>query len=528
MFWTDRIALRIEADLKEKIASGIPLIIRDEKTASGRVHTGSMRGAAIHGVVSEVLSDRGIKNTFLWEMNDFDVMDGLPVYLDQEKFTPYRGQPLYTVPSPDGKAKNYAEYFAEEFAGVIEETGFRPSYYRASVLYLSGKMNGVIRTALEHAEDIRRIYREVSGSTKEGAWLPLAVICESCGKVGTTKATSFDGNLVSYECGNFVEWAKGCGHAGKISPFDGRAKLPWKVEWAAKWKVVGVAIEGGGKDHSTKGGARDVANRISREVFGYEPPFDIPYEFFLVGGKKMSSSKGAGTSARDIANLLPPHLFRLALLGKDPKQAFDFEPEGETIPVLFDIYDRLAERYFSGEKDDQARLFQLVHFPEERQNLKEHFRVRFSQVVFLVQMPHLDIYAEVERLKGAPLTEEDRADLDLRARYGRHWLSMYAPETHRFELQKDAVPEGAHALSPDIKKIFAELVRYIVQTKQLAGQELHSKLHELRKESGVEAGPFFSALYQSFLGKDSGPKAGWFLSVLDRDFLLRRLKEVSV
>lgn len=527
MFWTDRIAERIEADLKEKIASGVPLIIRDEKTASGRVHTGSMRGAAIHGIVSEVLTERGIKNTFLWEMNDFDPMDGLPVYLDREKFAPYMGLPLYKVPSPDGKAKNYAEYFAEEFASVIGETGFHPSYYRASELYLSGKMNEVIAAALLRADDIRRIYREVSGSTKEEAWLPLSVVCESCGKVGTTRATSFDGVLVSYECGDFAEWAKGCGHAGKVSPFNGRAKLPWKVEWPAKWKVMGVAIEGGGKDHSTKGGARDVANRISREVFQYQPPFDIPYEFFLVGGKKMSSSKGAGISARDVANFLPPHLFRLALLGKDPKQAFDFEPEGETIPVLFDTYDRLAEKYFSGEKDDQARLFELMHFPEERQNIKEHFRMRFSQVIFLVQMPHLDICAEAERLKGSPLTKEDRADLDLRARYGKHWLSTYAPETHRFALQKDAVPEGARALSPEIKKIFAELVRYIVQTERLDGQELHSKLHELRKESGIEAGAFFSALYQSFLGKDSGPKAGWFLSVLDRDFLLRRLEEVS-
>jgi lysyl-tRNA synthetase class I len=38
-------------------------------------------------------------------------MDGLPVYLDQEKFKPFMGKPLCNVPSPDGVAKNYAEYF---------------------------------------------------------------------------------------------------------------------------------------------------------------------------------------------------------------------------------------------------------------------------------------------------------------------------------------------------------------------------------------------------------------------------------
>src|SRR5271168_1044780 len=109
-----------------------------------------------------------------------------------------------------------------------------------------------------------------------------------------------------------VAWTKGCEFSGRVSPLGGKAKLPWKVEWPAKWKVNGVSVEGGGKDHSTKGGARDVANHISREVFNYEPPFDIPYEFFLVGGKKMSSSKGRGSSAKEISDLLPAKIFRLA------------------------------------------------------------------------------------------------------------------------------------------------------------------------------------------------------------------------
>ena len=46
------------------------------------------------------------------------------------------------------------------------------------------------------------------------------------------------------------------------------------------------------RDLSTKGGARDVSNHIARDVFDYPAPFDIPYEFFLSEGKKMSTSKG--------------------------------------------------------------------------------------------------------------------------------------------------------------------------------------------------------------------------------------------
>ena len=97
MFWADRIAKEIQtkyADVQR------PLVIRDEKTMSGRVHVGSMRGVAIHGLISEVLSEYGVENVYKYELNDFDPFDSVPGYLDQEKFKEYLGLPLYKVPSP--------------------------------------------------------------------------------------------------------------------------------------------------------------------------------------------------------------------------------------------------------------------------------------------------------------------------------------------------------------------------------------------------------------------------------------------
>ena len=525
MFWADAITESILAEPRFKDKR--PLLIRDEKTASGRVHIGSMRGVTVHGLIAEALAERKVPHHFIWETNDFDPMDGLPAYLDEQTFRPHMGKPLNTVPSPQPGFENYAEYFGQEFEQVITDTGFFPEFTRTSALYASGRMNEVIRTALQKAERIREIYREVSGSEKEAAWLPLSAICERCGAIGTTRATSFDGEKVLYTCEpKAVEWALGCGHAGAVSPFDGRAKLPWKVEWAAKWKALGVDIEGAGKDHFTKGGARDVAERISREVYGYEPPFDIHYEFFLVGGKKMSSSKGRGASARDIADVVPPKILRLALIEKEPRQAIDFDPEGDTIPVLFDRYDELSRRYFDGAQDDYRRLFHFSHpkEPDGSRTIIRAFPVRFSQAAFIVQMPHLDLLTEAEKMKGSPLDENDRAETELRADYAKRWLAAYAPEDFKFELQKE-LPIAAARFSPEQKKALAEVIRYIEVNGKLDGQELHTKLHEIRKESGIEAKDFFSALYLAFLGKPSGPKAGWFLSVLPREFLTGRLQE---
>jgi lysyl-tRNA synthetase class 1 len=289
--------------------------------------------------------------------------------------------------------------------------------------------------------------------------------------------------------------------------------------------VLGVSIEGAGKDHATKGGARDVADAIAREVFKIEPPFDIKYEFFLVGGKKMSSSKGEGSSAREIANLLPPKILRLALIGKEPRQAIDFEPDGDTIPVLFDTYDKYGQIFFDGMKDDYARIFSYAHAPEERKRLTKHFLPRFSQIAFITQMPHLNLFEEVERLKGSPLLDEDRTEAELRARYAKIWLDTYAPEEFRYVLQEE-VPEAAKHFSKEQKTALSEILRYIVVTERLDGLGLHTKLHEIRKTSGLDAKDFFGATYLSFLGKESGPKAGWFLSVLPREFLLKRINEV--
>jgi|TARA_Y100000310_G_scaffold288684_1_gene314537 lysyl-tRNA synthetase class 1 len=524
MFWADKIVNDIEKKLKGKDL----LVIRDEKTASGRMLISAMRGAVIHGILAEIFSEKGVPNEFLWEINDTDAFRSVPQNLKEEQYKEYLGMPLYALPSPGEGAENYPEFFAKEFTEVMNHMGFTPTYYRASIAYKEGKFNETIKTALENAELIREIYKKVSGSEKPADWLPLFVVCEKCGKVGTTKTVSFDGEKVKYTCEkDIVVWAEGCGHEGEVSPFDGNATLPWKVEWAAKFKVFNVDVEGGGKDLSTKGGARDVSNHIAREVFNHRPPFDIPYEFFLADGKKMSTSKGNAPAAFDIVSVLPSHIYRLVFLSKNYKQAIEFNLKGDTVPTLFDTYDRIAEKYWSDTKDDFTRLFELIHAPEERTAIPERFLPRFSQIAFLVQMSHMNVEDEVEKIKGEPLTEEDRKELENRMYYASRWLTEYAPEEFKFELQLDSVPENAKQFSDEQKKLLTKVREYIQTKDSLDGQELHTTLHEIRKSSDIDPKEFFSAVYLSFLGKESGPKAGWFLSVLDREFLEKRLLEVT-
>jgi lysyl-tRNA synthetase, class I len=522
MFWADKIAKEIQETRKAPIGGGGKFLIRDEKTLSGRVHIGSMRGVAIHGLVSEVLAERGIQNEYRYELNDFDPFDSIPGYLDVNVFSEHLGKPLYTVPSPVEGFTNYAEYFGAEFVEVHKKAGFTPNYYLATELYKSGQMDECIRIALTRAHDVRRILKEVSGSVKDETWLPISVVCEKCGKMMTTRAYDFDGETVGYACDKNPDDAKSCGNTGRISPWKGNVKLFWKADWAAKWVVQKVDIEGAGKDHSTKGGSRDVAKYIAKEIYNFEPPFDIPYEFFLVGGAKMSSSKGKGSSAQEFSQLFPAELLRLSLIGKDISQQVNIDPAGDSVPRMYDWYDDLAQNIREGVADDFTRLYVLSQLPENQADGGAPWQMRFGLVAFIVQMPHLNLEKEAENSKGSPLTEEEKKLLIERATYAKFWLETYASDQYKYILQND-IPEGI-VFSQMQKEALKKLYVFLEEGAK-TGEELHARLHELKSEVPIEPKELFSALYTIFLGRTSGPKAGWFLSVLPRELVLSQIEK---
>jgi lysyl-tRNA synthetase class 1 len=185
----------------------------------------------------------------------------------------------------------------------------------------------------------------------------------------------------------------------------------------------------------------------------------------------------------------------------------------------------MAERYFNEAGDDYARIFALAHNPKNRGKIEKRFLPRFSQIAFLVQMPHMDVNDEVVKMKGDSLTELDKQEISRRSQCAEYWLKTYAPEKYRFELREN-VPEAAKQFDDKQKQALKILLDYIKSRKTLEGQELHSKLHRIKEQTKIEPADFFKAIYISFLNRESGPQAGWFLSVLDKDFLEKRLEEV--
>lgn len=524
--WVDVLVERI---CQERAA---PYVVNDAWTPSGPAHVGSLRGVILHDVVAKGLRERGKPVEFLYGFDDFDPMDGVPPCVPADPYGPHLGRPLCDVPWHEGGFPSFAHRFATEFEGVFRTVGCTPRTYRTSELYRQGALDFALRLALDRAQEIVAIEREITGSRRAERH-PVQVLCEACGRIGTTVVVGWDGEVVEYECRpDKVAWARGCGYRGSRSPFRGGAKLTYRTEWAAKWALFGVGVEGAGKDHMTRGGSHDTASVVAQRIFQVEVPFPIPYEFFLVGGKKMASSRG-GVSARELLEVLRPELVRFLVVRAYYKSAIDFDPAGETIPRLYDEYDRAAAAYFGelpartpGEEQDVRDLARTFHYAWLKDQPPQPFvRPRFSKVAFWLQMPHVRVEDLVEREKGEPLTEADREELAARTEDARRWLARWAPPHYRIAVQPE-LPAQAAGLTPQQRQLLARLARW-AENGPWSAEALQAALHALKAELGLEAKEAFGAVYLAFLGKDSGPQAGALLAALDRSFVVLRLREAS-
>jgi lysyl-tRNA synthetase class 1 len=517
MFWADKIAASSQGEQ----------IVNDSKTPSGRVHVGSLRGVIIHDVIYRALKHAGKPVKFTYGVDDYDALDTVPQYLDRDKFSPYLGYPLCNVTSPGDNASDYAKYFMGEFLEVFDYLGVKPEIYYLRDLYRSGRLNEHIDIFLNNAHLVREAYKEVSKAERPDNWYPFQVICENCGKIATTVVTDYNGKEVFYTCKpDATNYVEGCGHSGWISPFDGNGKLPWKVEWVAKWQVIGVTIELAGKDHSQKGGSRDVANAICRKVLHKKPPYHSPYEFILVNGTKMSSSKGVGSSAKEIAELLPPELLRFLMLRTQPKTVINFAPNYETITRLFRDYDTLIEKYErEGEKEALTKDLLSLFYAQLGDEVKTYQPFDFSTLISLLQIPHIDIEPEVEKRSPQPLSEFDREVVKRRIEAAQKWLDDYADEEEKLVLYFDEVPEQAQALTDEQVNYLTKLIENLENTESWDGETLQTVLFSTSKELQMKPGAAFPAVYLSFMGKERGPKAGNLLSYLEKSFAIGRLRE---
>lgn len=526
MIWVDREVKKIK-ERKSKLEW-----IDDMWTPSGKAHLGSLRGIIIHDLTYKVLLENDVKTKFTYVFDDQDPMDGIPFSLDQKKWKKYMGLQLYKIPSPEPGFKSFAEYYSKEFVTIMKSLNCHPKIIYGSELYLSGKMNGVIKEVLDNADKVRKIYKKIANSNKSADWFPYNVACEKCGKIGTTLVYKWNGKEVYYRCEKkLVSWAEGCKYSGSVSPYNGHGKIPWKVEWACKWKVIGVTIEGAGKDHMSAGGSHDISSSICNDVINYPVPYPLPYEYFTIGGKKMASSKGIGVTAKEMTEIIPAELLRFFVVRSPINTAIEFNPYGDTILNLFDDYDRCLNAYFDklenkipegkpGEVlSDFARIAELSAvrpLPDRRM-----FLPRFRTIVNLVKNK-TNLLQHFEIQKGKLLTADEKETLEEREMFVQKYLDEYV---ERVEEETTQQPTKV-SLNKQQRKFLNELADALGKQKKADRDTIQNVIFDVLKKGRYQASEIFPAFYQVLTGQLSGPKAADLIIDIGLNRVVKHFKKI--
>jgi len=518
MTWIDETLARVHA----------PIFINDSKTPSGVAHVGSLRGVLTHDALARQARAKGRQARFTYGCDDMDPVDEIPHGMG-EYFREHLGKPLHAAPPPpDLAGDNMARAYFGEFTANFSALGVEAEHYYMSDLYSAGRLDDTIDVFLRHAAQVREINQRETGGRRPENWLPFQPICDRCGRIGTTYAFDYDGETVAYECReDLVSWAQGCGVSGRVSPFGGRGKLPWKLEWVAKWKVLPVTLEGAGKDHMGAGGSHKVASALAREVLKCSVPASFTYEFFTLGGAKMSSSKGIGLSASDLVECLPPQLLRYLVLKVQVKRALDFDLDVATLTGAFGEYERVWGAVHEGKAtSNQEQLFAISQVDDASAvNVPPSYSPPFDSVVSVVAQPHIDLSNHIASLGVEPLSATDAAWLEVKRSAAESWSQRFSEDASRL-MFAEVLPESVAELSNQQRAFVAVSGRLLGDLQGWCAANIQGVLFDAARIVGIEPTEAFAALYCTFFGWPQGPRAGSFLEFLGRTAVCGRMAEV--
>ncbi len=491
--WADVIAEDLlKKGKKHRIATGI--------TPSGHIHLGNLREMLTADAVRRAVIDKGGEAELIYIADTFDPLRKRYPFLPEE-YEKYVGMPLSEIPDPEGCHKNYADHFLEPFLESLEILGIPVKVEKADEMYKEGRYEEAIRTALKRRDDIARIIEEVTGRKLEEDWYPFMPLCEECGRINSAKVTGFDEKWIYYRCS--------CGHEGKAS-YRGGGKLTWRVDWAARWKILGITCEPFGKDHAAAGGSYDTGKRLAREIFGIEPPYPIPYEWInLKGVGAMSSSKGIVIPVREFLDVLPPEIVRYIIIRVKPKKHIDFDPAN-----LLELVDEFEEGI---KKKDRAVELSLV-------GDVEYSDIPFRHLVVVGQIAKWDLSKVFEILErtGYKIDEKARRDVERRIKYAKNWLEKFAPERLKFEIAESVDPSTFSEDEKRFLRTFAERL-----SDDMKPEDIHNLVYQVANELGLKPAKGFQAIYKAILGKNYGPRAGYFIKMLGIEWVKNRFMQIS-
>jgi lysyl-tRNA synthetase class 1 len=470
-----------------------PHVVATGISPSGNIHVGNLREVLVGEAVVKALKALGSEARFVFHADTIDplrkIAPGVPA-----DFEGYLGHSLSRVPDPEGCHVSYAEHFLSPFEKALKRMGMDVEVLRSHELYEGGFYAGVTREALDRTEDLRNILQEISGRKMPEHWSPY-LPRRASGQLTGARILEHLPEESKVVFADQDGWEEAADYS------KGEGKLGWRVELAARWKALRVTFEPFGKDHTSRGGSTDTADRMAREVFDYPPPGRYEYEWIQIKGRgAMSSSKGIVLLPNDMLDIMPPDALRRMVLGRDPARALDLD--------LAEGFPRFMDEYRADTEESPVPFAHLVTVAQS---------VPASPREFL-EMEEMLRRGGYEKAVSDP--EKLRRDLT----YARNWAEEWAPESYRFGVRDEVPPEAAD--------LDAEQRRYLVVVAErledgMDGDAVQDLLYSTAVELGLKPKAAFGAVYTVLLGRKSGPKAGPFVAGLNTGFVRRRFLDVS-
>lgn len=524
MHWADQVAEKLsETDRKQTIASGISI--------SGHIHIGHSNDVFIADAVRQALEERGVEAKTIWYADDFDPMRRVPWPISGDEYMEYLGMPYVDIPSPDPEYETFVDFFKRPFVQSLDHFGVEVEVYSSAEVYRSGQLADQTRTALENSNRIRGILNQYRSNPLPEGWLPFDPICEKCGKMSTTRAYKWEGDYVYYKCEG-TDYTDGCGHTGRANYTEGEGKLTWRVEWPARWKMLGVTCEPFGKDHATAGGSYDTGELIAEEVFDYDAPEPIPYEWISLRGEPMSSSKGKVFTLEQWLEIADPELLRYLIFRSKALKAKNFDP-GLPLLELYQEYRQLEDVYFGKEEVGQERKKQEERIYELSQvgGIPDKYpqRIPFRLATVLIQVAQDADHAIEILIRKGVLEDPEDMEVELgktRLKRAKNWVEKYAPDRERLEILEELSDRIKQELTSKQKKCLSSLAGDLSE----GGYEsvgIHNLVYETARKYDLKPKKLFQAIYKVLLGKKSGPRVGNFLTALEDEFVVERFRNAT-
>lgn len=488
------------------------IVVSSGVSPSGTYHIGHLREVLTADAVAVELKKRGRKVRHIHMVDDLDALRKIPPNIPEE-FSKYLGKPLADIPAPDGSDRSYADFFFDPFSRSVKALGIEMEVIRSHQKYRSGFFVQAIEKVLENTQASKETLQEISGRKLDPSWSPVQIMEGEYLKNRRFISLDKTNKTVKYEDKD--------GQPKEARYDKGEVKLDWRLDWPARWWLLGVNAEPFGRDHATKGGSYDTGVGLIKNVFGGVPPLPIPYDFINRAGdtQKMSASKGTGIDIAEALNVLPAEVLRYFVLRYAPGKMLYFD-SGKGAMQLMDDFAALSAK--ADKSDEEQQILYVSNLGSKDRTVS---RVPFSHLVASYQsaLKNVDKTLEIiARTEHKQTVEEDADIIKKEIKFIDAWLEHWAPEDAKFELIGKVDGDKFSQTQKDFMQSLADKIQSAPPDAD--GNWYHQAIYDLKEESNMPPKEMFSTLYMALIGKQSGPRAGWFLSILPQDWLVARLR----